>query len=123
MSSSNADSRYLSPLNEFLVSNDLRISDNPCVSPDFCLDWGSFVRSVGEGGVIKEYPKSAFATEHGDWTLVENEAGDHAWCLSSESPASDLLADGVEVGRGEGRRERGGGRAGREDLRGGGAGT
>ena len=97
MSSSNADSRSLSPINEFLVSNDLRISDNPCVSPDFCLDWESFVRSVGEGGVIKEYPKSAFATEHGDWTLVENEAGDHAWCLSSESPASDVLADGVEV--------------------------
>ena len=26
-------------INRFLVENNLRISNNPCISPDFCLDW------------------------------------------------------------------------------------
>jgi hypothetical protein len=99
MISSNNEPLPLSPINEFLVSNDLRISDNPCVSQDFCLDWNAFVRSVEEGGVIKEYPKSAFVTEHGNWVMVENEEGDHAWYLTSDqgSVPTDVLANGVEL--------------------------
>jgi hypothetical protein len=99
MSSSDNEPLPLSPINEFLVSNSLRISDNPCVSQDFCLDWSAFVRSIEQGGVIKEYPKSAFVTEHGNWVLVENEEGDHAWCLSSDqgSVQTDVLANGVEL--------------------------
>ena len=99
MSSPHKESFPLSPINEFLVSNDLRISDNPCVSQDFCLDWNAFVRAVEQGGVVEEFPESAFVTEHGNWVLVENEQGDHAWCLSSEqgSVQTDLLANGVEL--------------------------
>ena len=36
------DSRFLasmSAINRFLLENNLRIATNPCVSPDFCLDW------------------------------------------------------------------------------------
>ncbi|WP_232767361.1 hypothetical protein [Geminisphaera colitermitum] len=29
----------MSSINEFLLTNNLRIATNPCVSPDFCLDW------------------------------------------------------------------------------------
>jgi hypothetical protein len=100
MISSSEESQALSPINEFLVSNSLRISDNPCVSQDFCLDWSAFVRSVEQGGVIKEYPKSAFVTEHGNWVLMENEEGDHAWCLTSDQGPvqTDVLVNGVELG-------------------------
>ena len=99
MSSSARESFALSPINEFLVSNHLRISDNPCVSPDFCLDWNAFVQSVEQGGVIEEFPESAFVTEHGNWVLVENEVGDHAWCLTPEDPSAHalVLANGVEL--------------------------
>jgi hypothetical protein len=99
MSSPHKESFALSPINEFLVSNDLRIIDNPCVSQDFCLDWNSFVQAVEQGGVVEEFPESAFVTEHGNWVLVENEQGDHAWCLSSEqgSVQTDVLANGVEL--------------------------
>ena len=99
MSSSDNETLALSPINEFLVSNDLRISDNPCVSPDFCLDWNQFVRSVEQGDVIKEFPESAFVTEHGNWVLVENEQGDHAWCLSSDqgSVQTEVLENGVDA--------------------------
>ena len=49
--------------------------------------------------MIKEYPKSAFSTEHGNWVLVENETGDHAWCLTSDDDlgGADILTDGVEL--------------------------
>ena len=26
-------------INRFLLDNNIRISYNPCISPDFCLDW------------------------------------------------------------------------------------
>jgi hypothetical protein len=26
-------------VNRFLIDNNLRIAQNPCISPDFCLDW------------------------------------------------------------------------------------
>ncbi|MEY4005577.1 MAG: hypothetical protein RLZZ221_1673, partial [Verrucomicrobiota bacterium] len=29
----------MSAINRFLLENNLRITTNPCVSPDFCLDW------------------------------------------------------------------------------------
>lgn len=27
------------PINAFLLANQVRIAANPCISPDFCLDW------------------------------------------------------------------------------------
>ena len=85
-------------INEFLVANDLRIARNPCVSPDFCLDWASLSADLRDGTGIETYPKSHFTTADGDWWLAANAQGDHAWLLEGgsaplEGPAVDL-ADG-----------------------------
>jgi hypothetical protein len=66
------------PINRFLLENDLRIAQNPCVSPDFCLDWDGLLADAGAGR-ISEHPKSWFATAEGSWTLVENVHSDCGW--------------------------------------------
>jgi hypothetical protein len=68
----------MSAINAFLLKHHLRIGHNPCVSPDFCLDWPALLADVRAGRVI-EFPKSRFATATGEWTLLENAAGDCAW--------------------------------------------
>lgn len=84
----------MSSINQFLLKNGLRIAQNPCVSPDFCLDWHALMADIG-GGKIKEYPKSRFATAHGEFMLLENAAGDCAWKLNStEQPLSSGAALG-----------------------------
>ncbi len=70
----------MSAINAFLLSNDLRIATNPCVSPDFCLDWPELLTDLRAGNV-REYPKSRFETRHGAWSLLENKQGDCAWKL------------------------------------------
>ncbi len=82
------------PINAFLLNNNLRIAQNPCVSPDFCLDWAALAADVKAGRVI-EYTKSRCATRAGEFTLVENAAGDCAWKLQA---AATPLADGVAHG-------------------------
>jgi len=37
-----------SRLNAFLLANDLRIAANPCVSPDFCLDWSALRQATAD---------------------------------------------------------------------------
>ncbi|MBW7897008.1 MAG: hypothetical protein H3C27_18030 [Opitutaceae bacterium] len=81
----------MSAINEFLLKHNLRIAQNPCVSPDFCLDWPALQVDLKAGKVI-EYPKSRFATKAGEFTLWENAAGDCAWKLHA---AGRPLADGV----------------------------
>ncbi|MDI1247598.1 MAG: tagaturonate epimerase family protein [Lacunisphaera sp.] len=81
----------MSPINSFLLSNNLRIASNPCVSPDFCLDWPALLADI-KAGKVCEYPKSRFATKAGDFTLVENALGDCAWKLHA---AAMPLADGA----------------------------
>ncbi|MBI3884397.1 MAG: hypothetical protein HY302_01510 [Opitutae bacterium] len=85
----------MSAINEFLLENNLRIASNPCVSPDFCLDWPALTADV-KTGKVTEYAKSRFATKAGEFTLVENAAGDCAWRLlrGHERERVDL-ADGV----------------------------
>jgi hypothetical protein len=86
------------PINRFLVENNLRIAQNPCVSPDFCLDWASLARGLPDGPGIRAWPDSGFATVAGRWTLLEHEAtGDCAWLLepSGAYRPGDGLADGV----------------------------
>jgi hypothetical protein len=84
----------MSAINEFLLKNNLRIASNPCVSPDFCLDWSALQADL-KAGKACEYAKSRFATKAGEFTLVENAAGDCAWKLhATGSP----LADGVAIG-------------------------
>ncbi len=72
----------MSAINDFLLQHDLRIARNPCVSPDFCLDWEEMLRSISSGEVF-EYPKSEFETAAGKWTLLESANGDCAWRLAA----------------------------------------
>ncbi len=87
----------MSAINRFLLENSLRIATNPCVSPDFCLDWPALRAELQAGGLLKVYPKSHFATAAGTWTLLENAAGDCAWRLEGRTEA---LADAVDLPRG-----------------------
>jgi hypothetical protein len=91
----------MKPINAFLLANNLRVAQNPCVSPDFCLDWPSlqqkFFDSAATG--LFFHDKSGFATAAGTWTLVEDKStGDCAWRLESRlADATEILADGVLV--------------------------
>ncbi len=84
----------MSAINTFLLEHDLLIAQNPCISPDFCLNWAALSADV-QAGRVTEYPRSRFATAAGEWTLLENAAGDCAWKLHA---AATPLADGVAIG-------------------------
>ena len=56
----------LSPINQFLVSNGLYIKENPCISPDFCLNWEELKDSI-EKGDFKKHLKSKFSSSKGNW--------------------------------------------------------
>ena len=84
----------MSSINQFLLKNGLRIAQNPCVSPDFCLDWHALLADIG-AGKIKEYPKSRFATTAGEFTLLENAQGDCAWKLHADAQP---LSSGASLG-------------------------
>ena len=90
----------MKPINRFLLENGLRIAGNPCVSPDFCLDWEALsgtLRTAAASGLLN-HAKSAFGTAEGSWTLVEDAAtGDCAWRLGAPG-GTDVLADGVAGG-------------------------
>ena len=91
----------MSAINRFLLENQLRIATNPCVSPDFCLDWPALKADLAAGRALKHYAKSRFETKAGAWTLVENTQGDCAWQLAAGAGAkADVLADGVALAGG-----------------------
>lgn len=91
----------MKPINAFLLQHGLRIAQNPCVSPDFCLDWTELLAAI-RAGQVTAYPKSRFTTAIGEWNLVESAAGDCAWVLSSrEVGAASVLAEGAELGEGK----------------------
>ncbi len=90
----------MSSINAFLVKNNLRISTNPCVSPDFCLDWPALRSELASGKPLKAYGKSRFETKAGAWTLVENELGDCAWRLEGPGASTGVLEDGVKLADG-----------------------
>jgi hypothetical protein len=76
-------------INEFLLQNNLRIAQNPCVSPDFCLDWSALGAKIVAGAALKVWSKSRFETFAGAWTLLEDEStGDCAWRLETRTPGS-----------------------------------
>ena len=83
----------MSAINDFLLKNNLRIAQNPCVSPDFCLDWPALQADL-RAGRGREFAKSRFRTAAGEWTLVENDAGDCAWKLHA---AAQPLLEGVAL--------------------------
>ena len=82
----------MKPINAFLLKHNLHIAQNPCVSPDFCLDWPALLADV-KAGHVAEHKKSRFATVAGEWTLLENAAGDCAWKLhGNTSPLANGIA-------------------------------
>ncbi len=88
------------PINSFLVRNGLPIARNPCISPDFCLDWPALRAALARGfpAEVACHPKSRFETAEGAWMLVEDErSGDCAWRLQSAGDADPLglLGDGA----------------------------
>ena len=88
----------MSSINDFLLKNNIRIAQNPCVSPDFCLDWPALAQKLRAGLVLKAWTRSVFRTEIGSWMLLEDESnGDCAWWLEPRVPGegAQLLADGV----------------------------
>ena len=87
----------MSAINRFLLENNLRIATNPCVSPDFCLDWPALAAELKASKLLRVYPKSRFETKAGAWTLVENTQGDCAWRLEGKT---DALHDGIDLGDG-----------------------
>jgi hypothetical protein len=90
----------MSAINDFLLRNQLSISTNPCISPDFCLDWDSLQANITADSSITRHKASEFSTAHGQWSLLEDGNGDHAWCLEAKSSdCLDLLSDGVQIGR------------------------
>ena len=87
----------MSAINRFLLENNLRIATNPCVSPDFCLDWPALSTELVAGKMLKVYPKSRFETKAGAWVLVENCQGDCAWRLEGGAAKTDTLTNGVAL--------------------------
>ncbi len=97
------------PINRFLIEHDLRIASNPCVSPDCCLDWPGLAAKLPTGGVTG-WPRSAFETGAGCWTLLEDRpTGDCAWKLQASAPAgtaearvppAEAMAGAVALGEG-----------------------
>src|SRR5688572_31073095 len=87
----------MSAINRFLLEHNLRIATNPCVSPDFCLDWQALSDQLRAGKLLKVYPKSRFETKEGAWTLLDGANGDCAWRLQG---SSEKLHDGIELSDG-----------------------
>jgi len=84
----------MSTINRFLLENHLRLPTNPCVSPDFCLDWPGFLADLRADRPYTMYRRSRFTTAAGEWLLIENDQGDHAWQLSGRDPG---LEDGAKL--------------------------
>jgi hypothetical protein len=88
-------------INAFLLKHNLRIASNPCVSPDFCLDWSALRGRLQRGEPVTTYALSRFDTAPGAWTLLEDPAtGDCAWRLEARAgvAAESVLADGAALG-------------------------
>ena len=93
----------MSRINDWLLSHNIRIADNPCISPDFCLDWASLKAKLEAGAPAKAWPDltiyeaSRFALAAGQVVLMEDpQSGDCAWFVTGGNV--DLLNDGVHLG-------------------------
>ncbi|GDY14248.1 hypothetical protein LBMAG53_31260 [Planctomycetota bacterium] len=97
----------MTAINRFLLDHHFTIAGNPCVSPDFCLDWeGLRARLKRESGpqvtvTLRHHHRSRFTAAGAVWRLVEDEYGNHAWLVEATESAAvrtDLLGDGVALG-------------------------
>jgi hypothetical protein len=87
-------------INAFLLQHNLRIAQNPCIAPDFCLDWPALSARLVSGAPLQEWSKSRFETAAGAWTLIEDPAsGDCAWRLEARQPghAVGILDGGIAL--------------------------
>ncbi len=97
-----ATMRRMSAINDFLCQHDLLIAANPCISPDFCLDWKRLsTRLAAEDGITTS-PLARFATVAGQWDLAWDANGDHAWLLTptKKDAKAKALADGIPLANG-----------------------
>lgn len=85
-------------INAFLLKSSLSIRENPCISPDFCLDFPGLLGKLRSGSGIEHHDRSRCEIAAGMLTLCEDESGNHAWILRSQAPdALDTLSDGVTL--------------------------
>lgn len=90
----------MSKINRFLVENQLWIRDNPCISPDFCLDWEALKAALGRGEPLTVHEQSRFSTAHGSYTLGESARGDHAFLLEPSGGTSSTLGGALALADG-----------------------
>ncbi len=90
--------RIVKPINRFLLKHNIRIANNPCISPDFCLDWSGLQDNIRRGSIL-EHCASQIQLPSGSITLVSDATGDHAWkCqLTQEGSSCDGLGQGMEL--------------------------
>ncbi len=91
----------------FLLTHGLTIASNPCISPDFCLDWPALsgallaeARGEQPGRTLTHHPLSTFTIAAGTVTLVADAQGDHAWIITGTrgtAALAGLLADGIAL--------------------------
>ncbi len=85
-------------INRFLNEARLSIRENPCISPDFCLDFARLSERLKTTDNITHFAKSRFDVAAGSFSLAEDTDGDCAWILASNRPdALTTLADGVAL--------------------------
>jgi hypothetical protein len=87
-------------INAFLLKNEFFVAKNPCVSPDFCLDWAALSQRLVRGEGVTVHAQSTFETKVGSFALVEDERGEHAWILTPKAEARSALgalAEGVSL--------------------------
>jgi hypothetical protein len=85
-------------VNLFLRESGNTIARNPCVSPDFCLDWPAMRRRLEAPweGVLVRHHKSSVAAGGGELTLIEDpSSGDCAWAFTrGAAPLEDGFSSG-----------------------------
>jgi hypothetical protein len=88
----------MSNINQFLLESGISIRQNPCVSPDFCLDFTRLRGRLERAEKLTHYEKSRFTVAAGSLSLCEDADGDCAWILkSSHTEALTTLQDGVAL--------------------------
>lgn len=93
----------MTAINDFLLANRIAIAANPCVSPDFCLDWARLAARLKTGEGIRLWPLSKLPVAAGTLEVVEDADGDHAWILApakKDAKAGKILADGIALADG-----------------------
>jgi hypothetical protein len=95
-------------INDFCRRTGIAITANPCVSPDFCLDWPGLARRLKAEAqpsatlTLARYAHARITVAGASLDLVSDEMGDHAWVARSPDGKAplDLLDQGIDLGGG-----------------------